>query len=186
MVTIVSDMKARLCIKPSKLDGKGLFTNIAFNKGQTIFYVSGKIVEIIITDLNKASQSDWNWFGYGKNTWIETANDFSKYFNHSCNPNTGIVGKRRIVALKDIAKDEELTFDYSTNEADVFWSITCECGNPGCRKVIRSIQFMPEEIYLSYLPYIPKFYREVYEKFRITKFKNERELKENWIKFLQS
>lgn len=179
-------MKTRLCIKPSKLNGKGLFTNIEFKKGQTIFYVSGKIVESIITVDNKAEVSDWNWFGYGKNTWIETANDFSKYFNHSCKPNTGIIGKRRIVALNDIAIGEELRFDYSTNEADIFWSIDCECGSARCRKVIRSIQFLPEDIYQGYLPYIPKYYREVYKKFKISNFRNEQELKENWIQFLKS
>jgi SET domain-containing protein len=36
------------------------------------------------------------------------------YFNHSCNPNSGVRGKNELIAIKNIKPSEEITYDYST------------------------------------------------------------------------
>jgi hypothetical protein len=63
----------------------------------------------------------------------------SRYINHSCNPNCelqrwNVNGRIRIgiVAIRDIAKDEALSYDYQidTQQADVF---KCYCGSYNCR-----------------------------------------------------
>ena len=82
--------------------------------------------------------------------------------NHSCNPNTGIKGKVRFYAIKNIYKDEEITFDYSTSEVDIYWSMRCKCGANNCRGIIRSIQFLPETTFKRYLPYIPSNFQDIY------------------------
>jgi hypothetical protein len=68
------------------------------------------------------------------------------FMNHSCDPDCVIMGRTRIVALRRIEAGEEVTFDYST---DVGWdgfSMRCKCGTDGCRKVVRSYRFLPDEL----------------------------------------
>ena len=56
------------------------------------------------------------------------------YANHSCNPNCGIKDKMKLVAIKSIKKDEEITFDYATLKLRI--KMQCQCGSPNCRKML--------------------------------------------------
>jgi len=51
-----------------------------------------------------------------------------RFLNHSCNPNTIIV-RRVLVAFKRIARGEEITFDYNTNEYSMAEPFPCRCGH---------------------------------------------------------
>jgi len=66
------------------------------------------------------------------------------YFNHSCEPNCGVRSDLLIVAIKDIKKGEELTFDYSTTmDKDSRVSFICGCGAKSCRKLIDGFKTLP-------------------------------------------
>ena len=54
-----------------------------------------------------------------------------KYVNHSCSPTCEIDGIR-IVAIKDVAKGDEITFDYNKNEDLMASPFKCAC----CGKMI--------------------------------------------------
>ena len=56
--------------------------------------------------------------------------------NHSCEPNCGLSGAILVVALRDIAVGEELTFDYAMGDASDYDEFTCRCGTPSCRGVV--------------------------------------------------
>ena len=59
-----------------------------------------------------------------------------KYVNHSCAPNSEVRGEGRrafIVALRDIAEGEEITYDYDFGEGPTH---PCACGAPKCRGYI--------------------------------------------------
>jgi hypothetical protein len=68
------------------------------------------------------------------------------FMNHSCDPNCVIMGRTRIVAVRRIEPGEEVTFDYSTNVGWDGFSMRCKCGAKGCRKVVRSYRFLPDEL----------------------------------------
>ena len=66
------------------------------------------------------------------------------YLNHSCDPNCGIVDGVKIVAIRDIAQGEALTWDYeSTEDSDWEMPSRCACGSENCRKRIRAFRYMP-------------------------------------------
>jgi len=67
------------------------------------------------------------------------------FFNHSCEPNCVIMGRTKIVALRRIEPEEEVTFDYSTNVGWEGFSMDCKCGKKACRKVVRSYSFLSDE-----------------------------------------
>lgn len=58
------------------------------------------------------------------------------YINHSCNPNCGIVGSVLVVAMRDIAIGEELSFDYAMADASDYDEFTCKCAAKNCRGVV--------------------------------------------------
>ena len=74
--------------------------------------------------------------------------DQTRWINHSCDPNTEIEadvepdGKvwARLVALRDIAAGEELTYDYAFA---VEYAIPCRCGTAACRGLIIDPDAMP-------------------------------------------
>lgn len=59
------------------------------------------------------------------------------YINHSCRPNVGFNGKGDFVAIRDIGVDEELCFDYAFAGLPPDFEMTCRCGSPDCRSVVR-------------------------------------------------
>ncbi len=149
-------------IKESGIDGKGVFAQNSIKKGETIFILKGKKMKWKITD-EASSQYGPNWVGIGKNIWLDVVSP-GVFTNHSCNPNSGIKGKVTIVALKNINKDEEITIDYSITEIDKLWHMKCSCGEKNCRKEIKSIQNLPKRIIEKYSPYIPTYFKKIYDR----------------------
>jgi hypothetical protein len=61
------------------------------------------------------------------------------YFNHSCDPNAGLSGQIALVALRDIAPEEEICFDYATCDGSIYADdFHCACGSPNCRGRVSS------------------------------------------------
>lgn len=63
------------------------------------------------------------------------------YINHSCEPNVGFKGQIFLVAMRDINKDEQITFDYcmvlsKPKKVKEIYSFICECGSKNCRKIV--------------------------------------------------
>ena len=173
----------KIHIGKSKLHGKGLLASRDIKKGEIIFIIKGKKINFLIDSKQKAQKAGLNWIGWGKNKWIDPAR-YALYFNHSCEPNSGIRGKVTIVALCNIKMGEEVTFDYSLNESDVFWHIRCNCGSKSCRKTIRSVQFLPPETFRERVHSIPKYFQNVYKRYNAYRFKSQEELKIKWVGFI--
>jgi hypothetical protein len=58
--------------------------------------------------------------------------------NHSCEPNCGMRNATTIVAMRDIAVGEELTFDYAMSDASDYDEFNCNCGTSLCRGRVRA------------------------------------------------
>jgi len=60
--------------------------------------------------------------------------DLAKYVNHACDSNTLSTGYGFEIAVRDIAKGEQVTDDYGMLNIEQVMS--CECGSRHCRKMI--------------------------------------------------
>lgn len=149
-------------IATSKIAGKGIMAGEDIKKGDLIRYIKGEIKFLSIKS-KEDSLSYPNWIGIDKGVWIDPDHPH-QYLNHSCDPTAGIKGKVSIVALKNIKEGEEITIDYSIIEGDDLWEMPCSCGSKDCRKIIRSIQYLPKKTYKKYLPFIPKYFQRLYNK----------------------
>ncbi|MEG3176054.1 SET domain-containing protein [Sphingomonas sp. RB3P16] len=68
--------------------------------------------------------------------------------NHSCAPNAGLrfaAGSVTLVAVRDIAPGEEISWDYSTTLAESNWHMICQCRAPECRRVIGNFSTLSPE-----------------------------------------
>ena len=70
--------------------------------------------------------------------------------NHSCEPNCWIVGKRGIETMRNVARGEELTFDYSTNVGWADCSMACACGKKNCRGVVKCFASLSDDLKRRY------------------------------------
>jgi len=83
----------------------------------------------------------------GEDEFIDT-NEYvpEDFINHSCNPNTKInFNTMNFVAIKDIKKGEEITYNYLTTEYDLVKQKTdfkCECGSKNCFEHIRGFKYL--------------------------------------------
>ena len=123
--------------------GKGVFAQRRIEPNELVWDYSGeeKWIKDIPPDL-------WqHCFQVGYDRYVVPRRDsFGWFMNHSCEPNCLIMGKTRVVALRRIAAEEEVTFDYSTNVGWDGFSMECRCGSSACRKVVRSYRHLPEEL----------------------------------------
>ncbi|MGB8646642.1 MAG: SET domain-containing protein [Anaerolineae bacterium] len=82
------------------------------------------------------------------------------YFNHSCNPNAGLSGQIVLVALREIAPNEEICFDYATCDGTDYDEFECECGASNCRRFVRGIDWQIPELWERYhghfMPYLQR------------------------------
>lgn len=54
--------------------------------------------------------------------------------NHSCDPNASFNDNAVLVAIRDIAADEEITYDYLPHPVPASpWNFECLCGASNCR-----------------------------------------------------
>lgn len=146
----------------SKIAGFGLMAGENVKKGELIRYIKGDI-KFKINKSKKDALANPNWIGVANNHWIDPAKPY-KFLNHSCNPTAGIKGRVALVALRDLQEGQEITIDYSTIEGDSRWEMPCSCGEKECRGTIRSIGFLPKPIFQKYLPFIPKYFQQLYIK----------------------
>ena len=73
------------------------------------------------------------------------------FVNHSCDANAGLVivgddgSNVRLVALRDIAAGEQVTFDYSTTLDEDDFEFDCRCGAANCRGRMRDFKHLPAD-----------------------------------------
>ena len=115
-------------LRKSSKKGEGVFATIAFKSGETVMV--GSIEKVLDKNNSHASQVD-------ENKYVLHAGLISKV-NHSCDPVCGIrvnqTGAHDFVAIKDIAVNEEITFDYAMRNFGVdYFPKKCLCGSRMCR-----------------------------------------------------
>lgn len=128
--------------------GRGVFAARRIKVGEMIVRFRGKRVDLD-DPLHHTPQAA-NLLQTGKTTYILPEAP-AVLVNHSCRPNAGLMGNRRLVALRDIGEDEEIRFDYSTTMADGLWTMECRCGEPTCRRLVTDFYLLPREVRGHYL-----------------------------------
>ena len=181
-------IKEKIDVKSSSINNKGIFATVLIKKDETICFLKGKKIKINKLKKRYASGKERldDPLQISNYEYIDLEYPYV-YFNHSCSPNAGIRAKNELVALENIKKGEEITFDYSAtvwekeeNESRKDWGdkysdikIKCYCPSKKCRKYIGDFLDLPENIKNKYLKskilqnFIIKNYKKFNKKMRI-------------------
>jgi SET domain-containing protein len=79
------------------------------------------------------------------------------FFNHSCSPNAGFQTSIHLVAMRDIAPGEEVTFDYAMCMTNDFGNMECECGSTNCRGYISGNDWKIQSLQRAYRGYFQPY-----------------------------
>ena len=132
-------MKKLYKIKKSKIDNRGLYAATNIKKDTKIIEYKGKIITVKETETNPKFDNDKAIYLFNLNKKYDLDGDFkyntARLINHSCDPNCEVdsVGlKLWIYALKDIKKNEELTYDYGFSFDKDYKDFPCKCAQKKC------------------------------------------------------
>ena len=156
---------SNIIVKKSKISGRGIYAKRDIKKGEAVYTVRGKIHTFHPDDDSWSMQ---NAVGYEKNKWLNPDPDNAlRFTNHSCEPNSILARGMKVIALRDIKKDEEITIDYSFTEGDSGSEMgRCYCKSKGCRKEIKSIHHIQKSKLLKYKKYLPRWITESYNEIK--------------------
>jgi SET domain-containing protein len=140
-------------VKSSPQHGKGVFARATIAAGECVVVFSGPLQHRTEVDFN-----DYH-LQVGEDVYIGPSGGADDYVNHSCEPNCGFQNGLELVAIRDIAVDEELTWDYSSAiDEPGFGGFPCSCGSVNCRRQVMSFRDLPpdakERLRAWLLPYL--------------------------------
>ena len=132
-------MKKLYKIKKSNIDNKGLYAATNIKKDIKIIEYKGKIITVKETEINPKFDNDKAIYLFNLNKKYDLDGDFkyntARLINHSCDPNCEVGGaglKLWIYSIKDIKKNEELTYDYGFSFDKDYKDFPCRCGAKKC------------------------------------------------------
>lgn len=154
--------RQNLEIRPSPIAGSGVFAKVEIKKGETITFLEGETCTLdeIVRRVKAGLEEPSDPLQIEDVTYLDLE-EFSRTFNHSCEPNAYIRGQNELVALRNIASGEEVAYDYSATMNDNqekieaagrhLWTCECHCGSQKCRGIINQFKTLPEETRRRYL-----------------------------------
>ena len=146
-------------VKKSRIIGKGVFSSKNFREGEVILEIDDSHV---VTDPSKLTKEqhefELDYLADGKIVVMQAP---ERYINHSCDPNSYVKtvnGIRKVFAMRDIQKEEEIVGDYSINGYNE-GTFKCRCGSENCRVVYQGNFFkLPKTLQKKYLPYLDDWF----------------------------
>lgn len=152
---------SNLIFGKSNISGKGVFANKDFKEGEEIIEFKGELFtyEKLPDPYDKVED---HYIQIDLDLYMGPSGDFDDFFNHSCDPNSGLkINDRKaiLIAIKDIKKGDEITWDYSTVILEGDWELSCMCKSKNCRKIISDFGYLPKEVQQRYikLEIVPKY-----------------------------
>jgi hypothetical protein len=146
----------RLTVKASPINGRGVFAEDDIRQGELIHRMGGRRVSLLrcIAEIATGHIRIDDPLSVRKYEYL-VLDEFSILFNHCCQANAGLASEVDMVALRDIPRGEEITFDYSMTVRPslytAFWKMPCNCQAPLCRKEIGDVRSVPAQHLQKYL-----------------------------------
>lgn len=156
-----------------QIDGKGLgiFATCDIPINTLISVFGGPL--LTNEEMNNSNYQKDHSIQIDSNLWLGPSGELDDYFNHSCDANCALFSinidnndiieikdkKIVLVTMKDIKKNEELTFDYSCYMIDEPAIKPCNCKSEKCRGIVDVFQSLSDELQKEYikLGIVPNF-----------------------------
>jgi len=128
---------------------KGLFAVVSIAKGEILIDLNGE--ETLSSPTRRSLQIGEGKHAFGREETVG-------YLNHGCDPNVFLDFSCLCVrALKDIRAGEEAKINYAATEYEMHDSFRCDCGSPGCLRMIGGFKFLTRDQQLKLKPYLAPY-----------------------------
>lgn len=147
----------------SGIHHRGAFAIAPIRKGEIVAVKAGHIIDRATLE-RKAKVIDGAYTQIDDDLFIAPLTRAERtlsmiYLNHRCEPNCGIRGQITFVAMRNIKRGEELTIDYAMTD-NGGEPMTCHCGIPSCRNVIRGTDWKRADLQKKYRGYFSAYLAE--------------------------
>ena len=132
---VLSPMPQGLIIRSSSIHAAGCYTTRPFKKGVRVCEYEGPRFTKEVADERYQDRFITYLFSCGDDGVVIDGFGTAMFINHSCDPNCETEdhsGRVYIVAVRDIAAGEELTYEYNLCDSDDA-NADCYCGAAACR-----------------------------------------------------
>jgi MFS family permease len=162
----------------SKIHGTGVFATTPFAKGECILDIDDSRRVTPENPLQTSLGEYEHHCDYLAGGVVVLMQWPERHINHSCNPNTFVktsAGTRQVIALRNIAPGEEITYHYAINGfGDTFWQ--CGCQSKECLGTVPSNFFqLPLPLQIGYLSLLDSWYLEEY-RYQVTELRRQVEI----------
>lgn len=156
----IRDMTKAVVVAKSGIEGCGVFAIRPFRISDPVLVIDDS--RLVNDDAPLLSGEEQRHCDYLEGGRVVLMQPPERYINHSCDPNTYVKtvdGKRLVIARREIAAGEEITYDYSINSSgEIIW--LCSCTAARCRGQIHSDFFhLPVDLQREYLPLLDDWFR---------------------------
>jgi hypothetical protein len=126
-------------VKKSNIDKRGLYASKNIKLGEKVIDYVGKLITKKETEENPKFNNGKAIYLFNLNNRYDLDGDFvynvARLINHSCNPNCEVESKGLklwISSIRDIKKNEELSYDYGFSFDENYKEFPCKCGSNNC------------------------------------------------------
>ena len=127
--------------------GKAVYAAAGFTEGADIIRFTGRLFRTDRLPSVMRGASD-RFVQVAPDHYMGPSGRIDDLINHSCAPNAGLRFSPEgvfLVAIRDIAPGEEISWDYSTTLKGSNWHMICQCRSPECRRVIGNFETLAPE-----------------------------------------
>jgi len=166
----VAYLSPKLEVRPQlQKGGHGVFATAPVHTGEVVAVWGGEVIEYADFAGLPTNLEDYS-LQVEENLYLAPhhAPEPADYINHSCEPNVGMSGQIVLVAMRDIAPDEEICFDYAMSEGDPKYQFDCACSAPNCRGRITGDDWRRPELWERYAGFFSPYLQR-----RIDRLKKE-------------
>ncbi len=150
------------------IHGKGLVATAPIPEGEVVWAMDpgARIVPCAeVAAWPPEEQEAFRLVGYQcSDDAMAVCEGIERYMNHSCDPNTWWADDHTLVARRDIAPGEEVTYDYATTETACVWAMPCACGSPDCRGLVTNRDCLDPAWQARYGNHLPGHVRRAIER----------------------
>ena len=131
----------------SRINGSGIIALRDIPAGTAVWWPCPRCTVLTVAEQVDAPENVLRWigeFGYRRaDGALITPCGGAFLFNHSCDAAVLDAGLSAGVAVRDIAKGEEVACDYRGFRYEDPWEFLCDCGSPDCVGPLRSTRGEP-------------------------------------------
>jgi SET domain-containing protein len=159
-MTRLSYLSPKTTVRTSAIEGRGLFATEPIAKDEIVAVKGGHIVgRDELPELRRRLGPAE--IQIAEHLYIAPVSEEERegsmiFSNHSCEPNIGVRGQVVFVAMRDIAKGEELTHDWAMTDDDSE-AMTCRCETASCRGTVSGKDWMRPELHARYAGYFSAY-----------------------------